>query len=559
MPSLRLRGVAVVVLLIAASGCKKEGATGDSMALPAELAPHPAQGDPARLAVPPLFANIPADTPYLLAGMASFPPELLARIQRGLAPVVAPLVQQWQSLAGQNKVLAAIVAELDGKCNQAGLESLGFSSEPRFAIYGLGLQPVVARLAVKDHAVVQATIERIAAKAGATLPAMATRDGRSYWKVDIAAGSIVIALADNQLITAVGTAPEVEAKLGLILGSDKPAQSMADGRLVKELMARHGLGGQMIGFADTRTIAGKALEAAGAAPSAACTAELDRLSAKVPRVVFGYGELSASRASGALVVELAPDVVTDLKALRVELPGLAATLSGQPIMTMGVGIDLARGQQVGVAVAEHLKQLGTACANGPLADAADQASRALSRPLPEPAGRISGGVVAIKDIKFATGAQQAIPESVEAVMMIASPDARALFKQAVELAAEIGTLGIVADGALHDLTIPLPVPFPIAAGVGDKAIVVTAGTQQKPLAVQLLAARGGSKAPLFAMTYDFSKVVDLELHTLGPALAAGNPAMPAVLRSMGQLLGRVSGTFDVTDHGVAVWSTVEIK
>src|SRR5262249_47731958 len=147
-------------------------------------------------------------------------------------------------------------------------------------------QPAVMRIAVKDDKAVKATIERIAAKAGKDLPAIASKDGRSYWQVAKDGTTGVMALVDNQLILAIGKDADVPAKLGLILGSEKPAQNMADGALIKQLMARHGLGGPVIAFADTKQITSKALEASGAAPSPACTAEIGRLSAKAPYVLY---------------------------------------------------------------------------------------------------------------------------------------------------------------------------------------------------------------------------------------------------------------------------------
>src|SRR5262249_27557547 len=148
---------------------------------------------------------------------------------------------------------------------------------------------------------------------------------------------------------------------GLILGIDKPAKNMADGALVKQLMARHGFGGQLIGFADTRQLASKAIEAAGATLSPACTGEIGRLRAKLARLVLGYSELSGSKIAGGVVLEMAPDLVTEMRALQTEVPGLGVALSGHPMMAFAAGVDLARAQQLGAAAAGNLQRFGTAC------------------------------------------------------------------------------------------------------------------------------------------------------------------------------------------------------
>ncbi len=561
MTSVRSGSLAFVVAMVALAGCKKEG--GDAVELPAEMRPHPAQGDPSRLAVPALFASIPADTPYLIASLEAAPPELWGKMKQAYKPLIDMFATKWQEQRGRNEVFDAIVSELDGKWSAAGIESLGFSAKPGFAMYGLGLQPFVVRMVIKDGKAVRATIERIAAKAGKQLPPASTRGGVSYWQHASDDGTaVVVSIGDHELIAAVGKAEDIEARLGLILGLDKPARSMADGALIKQLMARHGFGGQLIGFADTRQLAGKAIEAAGGTPTPACTAELDRVSAKLPRLVVGYSELSGSKIAGGLVVELAPEVVADMRALRTEVPGLGAALRGHPLFAFAAGVDLARAQQLGVAAAGNLRQLGTACGLGPLVDSAADMARGLSRPLPEPVGRISGGVVVVNDLALAFGAAGAMggmPEKVDGVVLIASPDARALFDQAGAMNPTIKGLGVTADGKLHDLHVPLPVPLALSAGVGDRLIVVTAGDQGRQAGDKLIGARAGARAPLFAMTYDVGRAMDLATKATGADPGAAVPELAAFIASMKDVMGRVTATIDVTDHGLAMWSSIELK
>lgn len=560
MTAVRSRGFAALFLVVAAVGCKKEGGATDATELPAELVPHPVHTDVAKLRVPALFASVPSDTPYLLGGLEPVPVELYAKLKTALGPPIERLFRMASASDGDHKLLDAILAELDGKWNAAGFESLGFSARPAFAVYGLGLQPVVLRLEVKDHKAVQATIERIAARAGETLPPPETRDGRIYWKgADSDAPAWVFALADNQLIAALGTRAEVEAKLGLILGADRPAQNMADGKLLKELIARHGFGAHLIGFADTRRLASAGAQAAGARPTPACTGEIDRLSAKIPRLVIGYGELSGARTSGGMVIELSPDLVADLRAMRTEIPGLAAALSDQPAIAVSVGLDLARGQKLAVAAAQNLERLGQTCEIPALASGARSAQDALSRPLPAPAGQISGALLAVRDFQFpADFARNPVPSKLDAVTVIASPDARALFAKLLELSPSIKALGIQPDGKLHDVgAAQLALPFPIAAGVADKVIVVASGDQRAALGDRMLGARARGKAPLFAVSYDYGKLLDLQMKAA--AGAERDPLVQDLYTSLRNTFGRAAGAFDVTDAGLAIWGTLEIK
>lgn len=554
MRHMRCRGLAALVVIVALIACKKEG--GDDSGLPAALRPQPARGDSSKLVMPPVMAHVPADTPYLIASVDALPGELVARMQQALAPMAGMVARGWNKARSESRLLDAILAELDGKWSRAGIESLGLSAEPRFAIYGLGLQPVVARIAIKDHRVLQATIERVAAKAGEALPAMETRDGRGYWKIVKDEASFVIALADHELIAAAGKPADVDARLGLILGVDKPAQSMADGAEVKQLMARHGFGGQAIAFADTRRITSKALDIAGVTPSPACKGAIDRLTAVMPRVVFGYGELSASKVSGGLVFELAPEAVAALRAIKAEFPGLSQALAGRPMFAAVVGADVAKAQQLGGAAAGGIQQFGAACELGTLVDGAERVARGLSQPLPAPFAAIVGAAMVVDQLTFAAGTQR--PENVEGVVLVASRDAHALFDQAGALAPPVKSFGITADGKLHDVSAE-GLPFAVAAGVGERLIVLTTGAQRRASAEKLLAAKTGVQAPLFALIYRVDKLVDLALRSGEMTQNPEAAELTAFMQQMPNLFTGLSVTIDVTDHGLAYWSTAELK
>ena len=550
---MRWRMGVILAVVVASGGCKKQAASNGDPAAPDDGAGKP---------VPALFAHIPADTPYLFAGLEAVPVEFYARMKNTFAPVFEGLIAK----ARQNsKELDAILGELDGKWNQAGLESLGLSARPRYAFYGLGLQPFVARIEVKDHKVLLATVERFAAKLGKQLPAMqTTADGRGYWRVAGGAGpAIVLALTDNQVIAAIGSAAEIDGKLGVILGSEKPPNSMADGKLVRDLMAKHKLGSHAVGFAETRKIVSWAMAFAGAPAVPACNAEIARITAKVPRVVFGLGDLSPTKITQTMIVELAPEVATAVRAVRTEIPGLAAALTGPSLFAFGGGLDLARGQQLAIAAAGDLKQLGTACEIAALASGAEQAARSLARPLPEPFGRIAGGAIVGHELELDLTGSSNMPKKLEAVAVLATSDARALFQTLVEQFPELAKLGIAPDGKLHDVPAgAVPAPWPVAAAVASNRVVIAIGERRTALGEQMLAAPAAT-APLLAMTYDYGKLLELALPAEPSDLGQADPLIAgfatSLVRAMRGVFGRSTVTIDVTDAGVAMWASVELR
>jgi hypothetical protein len=555
------RGVAVLAVMTALVGCSKDSVNGGSKTtadVPAEMAPHPAKSDVANVAVPKLFASIPQDTPYLLAGLEPVSLDYYAKLKTAIAPLISRAVANARTELGGNAMFEAIVHELDGKWTEAGIESLGLSAKPRFAIYGLGLQPVVMRLEVKSHKVLQATIERVAAAGGKALPTMETKDGRSFWKVTKDEHTLVVALADNLLIAAFGKTVDVDAKLGLILGADRPPQNMADGKAVKELMVRHGFGPQLVGYADSKRITTLALAADGRALPPPCTGEIDRLTTMVPRLALGYGELSTRRLSGGFVFEASPELRAKLAAVKTTVPGMAAALAEPSVMAIGIGADLAAGQKLGGFIADNVQQLATACALDHAFEESGKMGRSLAKPLPEPFGKILGVVVSLQQLDLDAQGQPD-PTKIAGFAVVGSSDAKALFNMALQLERSFAQLGITADGKLHDIPAgTLPLPLAISAAVADKMIVVTAGDQGKLHGAKVLAAPAGGKSPLLVASYDYAKLTQLQAKILG-AKGTGAEDFAEMFKGLDNAFGRATAIVDVTDQGLSFWTTLELK
>ncbi len=558
-----------LIVLIASSACKKDSASPDQ-ALPTEFKPKPADVDTSKLKAPALFASIPSDTPYVAAAFEAIPLEYYAKMKLALGPTFKQTIAQLRALDqdGKASLFDAIITELDGKWNAAGLESLGFSATPRFAVYGLGIAPAVLRLEVKDIKAVQATIERVAKKADKTLPALETRDGRNYWRFTQKGADFILALADNQLILAAGPTAGIDAKLGLILGSEKPAKNMADGKALTDVMTKHGFGPNLIAYVDTKLVAVQGMALANQTPSAACTTEIDRVTTMVPRIVLGYSELSAKRASGGAVIELAPDLLKLFEALKTEVPGLGAAMADEPLAAAGGGFDLAGGQKLGITIATTVAKLGEACEWSRVTQSAEQMKESLSRPLPGPLASVRGGIIAVQSVSFGNGARKnPIPEAMEAFGLLAANDAKTVVEAMMKEAPPLRQMGLETDGKLHQLGGGmLPIPFEVYGGVGDKAVVVGVGNKGRKLADKMIDASGGGKVPFLVMSYDYGKFFALRSQlTQGMMMGAGaeEDATLALDKQMNdelaKIFGRTTVSFDVNDKGLVMWGSVEMR
>jgi len=563
---LRHARVAVVAAIAIIGGCKKDegGAAPSQAAKRAELVQRPAAIDLAKVSVPALFAHVPADTPYMVGSFESFPLNYWSKVAEVIGPTygaaLAKLLEEPSEGSGLDptvaRLLMAVQEEMGGQWTAQGLEKLGFKPTARFAFYGLGLQPIVFRFEV-DSDKLRSSIDRITQRAQLTLPPRPTHQGREHWRFTKRDTDLVVAIADDQLVIAFGKSADVEASLGLILGTDKPPASMADGKVLADIAAKHGFGPQLIGFLDLTRVAHAALASSGAPASEACTVAIGRVAARAPRTVFGYSPLSGDVWSGGLVVELAPDLIAELKNLEVELPGLDETITDRALMAMGMALDLERGRKLLLQATTSLRDAAAACELPEAVEKLTELEARVSTPLPDAATNVSGFGFALEQLSFSGGP---MPDKVEAVGFVAAKDGKALFDDISKLV-PIGQLGVAADGKLHQLA-GLPIPIPVHAGVGDRALVVAAGGGSSlKLAEKVLAARPSGTAPLLVVSYDYAWFIELQAQ-INQMSGVDDPLVQAqqqLSASVAKLFGRVSGSLDVTDQGLAFWSSMQVK
>lgn len=571
-PRNRSAVVAIVVALVAFAACKKDG-EGPDKQIPDELKPKLAAVDTSKLKAPPLFAHVPADTPYVLASFEPVSLDYYAKMKDGFGSFFSKMVSKKKRdrmrddydvdnpspAASDDKLFDVIVEELSGKMDAKGFESLGLSATPRFALYGLGLAPVVFRIEIKDEKVLMATIERIATKAGKTLPPQETKDGKSFWRHVDDDATAIIGIIDNHLVVGAGPTKHVEPKLGLILGTEKPAQSMSDGKALMEVMTKHGFGANLIGYVDTRKIAAQAVAFSDKQLPQLCIAEIDRIAAKVPRLVLGYTEISAKRAAGGVVIELEPGLLAEVAALKTEVPGLGAAMSDKPLMAFGGGIDLAKGQALLVKTAGSVGKLGDLCQSSEMARKAGDFVEQLNQPLPEPLKKITGAVIALHTFKMG----RRTPEKLDGFAMVTASSAKALFDFAKSQAPPISQMGISADGKLNKLSVPAGmIPFDVYAGVGEKAIVMAAGDKGRSLGEKGMNGSANGKAPFLVATYDYGRFAELQAELEKMNRYDDGPEdkdMADLQKSISKLFDRGSFSVDVNDKGLVMWGALDMK
>lgn len=178
--------------------------------------------------------------------------------------------------------------------------------------------------------------------------------------------------------------------------------------------------------------------------------------------------------------------------------------------------------------------------------------------MPEPFGQITGTVLAGESFASLTAASKGggMPRDLDAFMMVTAPDPKAIARAVLDRTPNLRRLGLVLDGTLHKLDLPLP--FEVHAGAGVRAVVLGAGAYGRRSAEQALRAAAGPAAPLFAMIIDFKQVIAATPQRF-PDLDADLPLNSEQLGervgqliAMYMLIARWEFTVDASDHGLVL-------
>ena len=140
----------------------------------------------------------------------------------------------------EEKLLATVLGEFDGKMSRQGLAQLGIEPSGNLASYGIGVLPVF-RAEIADTTTLDATIKRIETAAGTTFPRQ-NMGGVDYFEVGDHDGALIISISGNQLLLAMLPQKVKAALLPQVLGIEKPERNIADSGKLNAINREFGLG-----------------------------------------------------------------------------------------------------------------------------------------------------------------------------------------------------------------------------------------------------------------------------------------------------------------------------
>jgi len=325
-------------------------------------------------ALPTAFAAapidyVPSDTPYLIASLAPMPPAATARMKRYSGQIIElfktgakqgflkgltagePETADTAAKRAEAERIFSLFAELGDiyTSDEAALKA-GFKPQARFAIYGVGLVPVM-RFEISDAAkarlTVANTLDKIidfSKKANAKLPLKKRNPEFTYTRSKLRSGEMfrlgaekiqpIIVIEGDQLVLSVLPSNAKNDLLQMVV----PASAVGAKALSAKLSAiqnKYGLNGYSLGFIDFAPLAnvymGKpnkletALWAAAnnekmPTATAVCRSEMLSILSHMPRAVMGYTELSGTEMSAKVVLELTPEIASRLASTVAPMP-----------------------------------------------------------------------------------------------------------------------------------------------------------------------------------------------------------------------------------------------
>ncbi len=518
-----------LVALVSVAGCSKQ---------------HP----PTRLQGPAILAHIPADTPYVMVSLEPMPRDYLEYYLRSNRPKLARALETLRALdAERMKVMVALLEEFEAHFTVEGFAELGLPTNGRMAIYGLGLLPV-ARVELADAARFSAFLERVLARAGASV-VRGEMKGRKTWSYAFesqGSPTVVLALDGKDLVFVVAPASGIERQLARALGDEKVGPTMLETGRLQALATAHGFKAWFLGYADV-ALGLQALESDrdvlvsfGAELPAfppPCREELGALAATAPRLIFGVDELSAGRARATVEIELRPELARDLLAARVSVPGMGQPL-GDNVISMGAAVDLSAGARALWAEAQRVAETPRQCgALAPVTEGARDLVRVLAGPIPAPWSSVRGFAVTVADASSTLG----IP-NVKAFGVLAATDVIHLIDLARQSFPSLSGVRIPEDGTPVALPAGL-IPFMPEAHVAMRGglLGLSLGAGMRTELARLMSAPAHPDRAMFTFAYDEKKLYEIVKSFGGEAAAA-------------ELAGDSKGwgTIEVTERGLVL-------
>jgi hypothetical protein len=484
-----------------------------------------------------MLAHVPADTPYVMASFKPMPAEYLQWIRQRLGPVYGRAMDAYIAKTGSRD---PDVTDFFDQLGKLDFETIGIDTKARGVVYGIDQYPVV-RVDLASGAKLLAYMQQIATRHHSVLPPPTERGGYKTWTTDVGSTgwALLIGIGDKEAVAAAAPRAKLDASTPLILGETLPTKALHTADL-KAVAARDGYTGQALGYLDVARVVGMLTDSSGAAP--ACKDAILALAKRTPRITVGYDDFLKTRMSFGVVVELAPDVLTEARETSGSVAGLARMIHDKPMMGVAVAANIGKGRAFLDHVARALHSVAASCPDSGLDGAASSLHDTATLPLPPMVANVHGGVASIRSMVMSGGK----PSQIDGYVTAQIDHADDLLRM---IATKLPGLELDADGKAHAL--PSTIPFPGHDAATKDAVALAFGSDSAHVAADVLHDKA-TPAPLVVMAFDYPK--------LGAMVLPSMPAdQQALMSGIFNAFGLATMQMLIDDRGLVFWGDLELR
>ena len=517
---------------------------------------------------PAFFENIPADTPYVLAGLEPVPMSAFAGYMTGYADFVEQFRSKMDELgAGDMPSAVRFYMELAARMVKAwesedGLEALGMKKNAHLAVYGIGWHPAY-RIELEDPAKFEQMIAEVEAETGfgGDIRKLGEQEYRYY---ELQPDSVVaVAFTDSELLVGMAPTEAFDVFLPYLLGQKLPEQSLSDTKKIQDLVGKYGFDAFGAGYLNTKQLAAvvlgeeaphgvmkEMLDAIGYEPpatEAGCRRDMLGFVERHPRMVFGYTEFTTTSLGFQVGLESTTDLPARIAGTKTEIPNYKA--GGDDLLAaVGAGVEVSALLDVLAAEAKGVSEDPYECSEmSDINKMATQASTYL-RQVPPFVRDMRGVRVELRGLDFDPKTMKV--QRLDAVALVETEKPSTLLAQLQMYVPQFNGVGVQANGvpvAIKPFQSEPYIKVPHVAMTEDTLAVSMGVGMQDELAI-MLEGEGDSATPkdtpLFVMGYDYGR-----LFYEYDRILQSQPHGPLGFGELASMFGFVEMRFDVTEDG----------
>ena len=542
-----------------------------------------------------LAAAVPVDTLFF-AGADGGNGQWMDEIRRlsGAAPSDRQLAQARENLSAYGaagRMVYGLYAAYSERLSQ-GKFIPGLGDKPSGVTYTIGLVPVT-HLALKDPAAFRAFIDDAEKRAGVTAET-GSYQGVNYRRYPLeldgkpTQAALLVAVGEKLGIVTLDVRDFRDQVLPLALNLKSPEKSVAGSGIRERIAKAHGLEKGSLSYLNHRAVvealtggkdnlaarmvtalAGDQASELDALRTPACRKDLGAMAEVSPMTVFGW---AADNNAGRPLHMKATTEITDqslvqsLQRLRGHLPGFLRTAESQPVVGVGLGLNMSTLASVVTDVWQRFTSASFQCQW--LVEA--QQSMRSQNPAKIAMGTlmvsaVRGLSLSLYDLKKGEGTGSAGVKNLDALLTISTEDPQTLITLAQGFLPPLADVKFPADGSPVALPIPVGSAGQLMAAVTKTHIALFVGPKSRKAAASLKG-EGLEANGLLFVAADYARLAPILLDQTGNmesswAARGGKPeAMDDLresIRQMADMNMQVSESLDVGDKGVTLEAVLE--